>query len=116
MKQLMAVIGMVLAMSSLASADLIAPPKGRPKEYTFTGTLAREPVQKYAVWLKDDAGKTIVNLGGVPDLPKTVEVEKLIDKKVTVKVMAHETKGNRGAKVILVKSVISINEAPIAKP
>lgn len=111
MNKLMAIVGIVLVMCGMVNADFIAPPKGPPKEYTFTGTLAWEPVQKYAVWLEGVPKYKEINMGGAEGLPKTEEIEKLLGKKVTVKVMAHEVKDKANKKLIYVKKVISMTEA-----
>ena len=46
MKKLVAIVGIVLAMCGVVTADVPVPPKGPPKECTFAGTLAWEPVNE----------------------------------------------------------------------
>ena len=111
MKRIVVWIGMVLALSGLAHADLIGKPKPfRPGEGTLTGTLAWVSEGKDQVCLKD-AGGGVTSLGMVTNLPKTVVCDKLIDKRVVVKFI---TKKNPSGATVAGR-VTDIKAAPLAK-
>ena len=108
MRKLVAIVGIVLAMCSVAPADLIKRPgKESPKQGSDTGTLAWSSEAKDQVCLKTPGGG-VLSLGMVSNLPKTVVCDKLIDKRVVVKFMLQ--RNTSGAMVV--SRVLDIKEAP----
>ena len=108
MKVLLVMIGIVVAMSQAAQADLAAPPKA--KELTVAGTLAWSDPGKTELVLTSVAAAEDIKLGKTADMPKSVNWDELIGKQVEARIKVTPRGGRNDKNIYHVKKVIGVRE------